>query len=129
MARKKAPEGEPTKAEMEILHLLWAHGPSTVRFINEELNKQSPVAYTTTLKFMQLMHEKGFVFRDSTAMTHIYMPAIKEAPTKKAILKRFVDAVYKGSSSELILQLLGDKKPKKEELESLREILKKYDKK
>jgi len=128
MARKKGPDGEPTRMEMQILQVLWEHGPCTVRFVNEELNKGEDIAYTSTLKIMQLMYEKGLLLRDASAMTHIYIAAIKEEQTKKHILKGFVNFIYKGSASELIVQLLGSKKPTKEELTSLKELLKKYEK-
>lgn len=128
MARHKSPEGEPTKSEMDILQVLWANGPSTVRFINDELNKHKQVAYTSTLKIMQLMFEKGLLHRDGSAMTHIYMAAVKEEPTKKAMLKRFVDSIYSGSNAQLMIQLLGSKKPNKEELNVLKELLKKLEK-
>lgn len=128
MARKKAPDGGPTRMEMQILQVLWEHGPSTVRFINEELNKQEDIAYTSTLKIMQLMYEKGLLLRDSTAMTHIYIAAVKEEQTKQKILKGFVDFIYKGSVADLIVQLLGHKKPTKEELLKLKELLRGYEK-
>lgn len=75
------------------------------------------------------MHEKGMLLRDTSAMTHVYVAAVKEAPTKKAMLKRFVDLVFKGSASELMVQLLGGKKPNKEELSTLKELVKKLEKK
>ena len=127
MARKKNPGGEPTRAELEILQILWKSGPSTVRFVNDELNKKNNVAYTSTLKIMQLMHEKRLVLRDSSAMTHIYFAAIKEDVTKKAMLIRFVDSVFEGSSSRLMMQLLGGKKPNKDELAMLKQLVKKFD--
>ena len=127
MARQKSPEGEPTKSEMDILQVLWTYGPSTVRFINDELNKQKDVAYTSTLKIMQLMHDKGLVLRDSSAMTHIYVAGVKEEPTKQAMLKRFVDSIFNGSSSKLMVQLLGNKKATKEELNVLKNLVKKME--
>jgi BlaI family transcriptional regulator, penicillinase repressor len=129
MARPKSPDGEPTRFEMDILQVLWQHGPSTVRFVNDELNKQKEVAYTTTLKIMQLMHDKGMLLRDSSAMTHIYVAAVKEESTKKAMLRRFVNSVFRGSSSELMVQLLGSKKPTKEELNTLKDLVKRLEKK
>lgn len=128
MARPKTPDGEPTKAELDILQVLWKDGPSTVRHINEQLNKKYYVAYTSTLKIMQLMHEKGMVLRDSSEMTHIYVAALKEEPTKKAMLMRFVDHLYQGSASQLMTQLLGNRKPKKEEVALLKALLKQLEK-
>ena len=128
MARTKSPEGEPTKSELDILQVLWIKGPSTVREVNDELNKKREVAYTSTLKIMQLMHEKGMLLRDSSAMTHIYVAAIKEAPTKKVLLDRFVDSLYNGSPTQLMMQLLGDSKKSKKELTLLKELLAKLEK-
>jgi predicted transcriptional regulator len=130
MARPKSPEGEPTKMEMDILQVLWRDGPSTVRHVNEELNKSKEVAYTTTLKIMQVMHSKKLVHRDDSEMTHIYIAALKEEPVKKAMLSRFLDSVYKGSKSDLVLQLFGtSKKPTAEEVAALKDLLKKLEKK
>jgi BlaI family transcriptional regulator, penicillinase repressor len=130
MARPKTPDGEPTRMEMDILQVLWKDGPSTVRHVTDELNKTKDVAYTTTLKIMQLMHGKGMMHRDGSAMTHIYIAAMKEEPVKKAMLQRFVQSVYRGSKSQLMLQLLGSaKKPSKEELALLKDLLKKIEKK
>jgi len=128
MARTKSPEGEPTKSELEILQILWANGPSTVRSVNEELNKKREVAYTSTLKIMQLMHEKGMVLRDNTEMTHVYFAALKEEPTKKFLLQRFVDSLYNGSTTQLMMQLLGESKKSKKELALLKEMLDKLEK-
>ena len=129
MARPKSPDGEPTRAEIDILQILWKHGPSTVRFVNDELNKDKETLYTTTLKIMQIMHDKGMVYRDSCVMTHVYVSAIKEDQVKKAMLRRFVDTVYKGSNSELMIQLLGNQKASKKELDLLKELVKKMEKK
>ncbi|HEU4470191.1 MAG TPA: BlaI/MecI/CopY family transcriptional regulator [Flavisolibacter sp.] len=129
MARPKTPDGEPTKGEMDILQVLWEHGPSTVRFVNDELNKEKETLYTSTLKLLQLMYEKGMVERDSSAMTHVYTAALKEDATKKAMLKRFVNNVFKGSPADLMVQLLGTKKLSKEELSLLKDLVKKIEKK
>ncbi|MRS63343.1 BlaI/MecI/CopY family transcriptional regulator [Larkinella terrae] len=119
---------EPTKAELEILQVLWQHGPSTVRFVNEELNQQKrEVNYSSTLKLMQIMFEKGLVRRDESQMKHIYEPAVEESETKSLLLDRFVDTLYNGSASNLMLQLLGNKKTSKEELEAIKELIRKMD--
>jgi BlaI family penicillinase repressor len=125
---KNSQSGEPTKAELEILQVLWQHGPSTVRFVNEELNQQKrEVNYSSTLKLMQIMFEKGLVRRDESQMKHIYEPAIEESETKGALLDRFVDTLYNGSASSLMLQLLGNKKTSKEEIEAIKELIRKMD--
>lgn len=128
MARKKSPDGEPTPFELEVLQVLWEHGPCNVRFVNDQLNTKKDVAYTTTLKIMQIMHDKGLLLRDNSAMTHIYMPAVKEEATKNAMLNRFVNAVFGGSPTDLMVQLMGGKKPSKDELKILKDMIKKYDK-
>src|SRR5215204_737779 len=103
---------DPTKSELEILQVLWQHGPSTVRFVNDKLNEQKrEVNYTTTLKLMQIMTEKGIVKRDESTMKHVYSPVEEEQKTKGYLLNRFVDNMYNGSTSRLLMQLLGNKKP------------------
>lgn len=119
---------EPTKAELEILQVLWEHGPSTVRFVNDELNKQREVNYTSTLKLMQIMAEKAILTRDETSMKHIYSVAEEEQQTKAYLLEKFVDSMYKGSVSKLVTQLLGNEKTSRKDLEEIKELLKKLDK-
>lgn len=121
---------EPTKSELEILKVLWAHGPSTVRFVNDSLNASTrEVQYTSTLKLMQIMAEKGLVSRDESEMKHVYQAAVEESKTKGFLLDRFVDSLYNGSASSLLMQLLGNKKTSKKELDAIRELLKNMDKK
>src|ERR1700760_3396659 len=88
---------EPTRAQLEILQVLWKNGPSTVRFVNDQLNRQKEtLSYTSTLKLMQIMHEKGMVSRDESSMTHVYNALLEEQKTKGVVLKKFVDAMYDG---------------------------------
>jgi BlaI family transcriptional regulator, penicillinase repressor len=120
---------EPTKSELEILQVLWEHGASTVRFVNDKLNEQKrAVQYTSTLKLMQIMAEKGILKRDESNMKHIYSPAMEEQKTKGFLLERFVDSMYNGSASSLMMQLLGNKKTSKKELQAIKDLLKKLDK-
>lgn len=114
---------EPTRAELEILQVLWEFGPSTVRFVNDELNKQREVNYTSTLKQMQIMDEKGILSRDATQMKHIYAPVQAELKTKGQLLDRFVDTLYRGSAANLVMQLLDNDKTTKEELEEIKRLL------
>ena len=114
---------EPTKSELEILQVLWEFGPSTVRFVNDKLNEKKDVNYTSTLKLMQIMADKGIVKRDESQMKHIYHVAEEEQKTKDHLLQKFVDSMYKGSASNLVMQLLGNKKATKEELDSIRKML------
>ena len=120
---------EPTRSELEILQVLWEHGPSTVRLVNDKLNEQKrAVQYTSTLKLMQIMAEKGILKRDESNMKHIYSPAMEEQKTKGFLLERFVDSMYNGSASSLVMQLLGNKKNSKKELQAIKDLLKKLDK-
>ena len=120
---------EPTKSELEILQVLWEHGPSTVRFVNDQLNQQKrAVQYTSTLKLMQIMADKGILNRDETNMKHVYSPAVEEQKTKSFLLERFVDTMYNGSASKLLMQLLGNKKTSKKELQEIKDLLNKLNK-
>ena len=119
---------EPTRSELEILQVLWQNGPSTVRFVNDTLNAQKrSVQYTSTLKLMQIMTEKKMLKRDESNMKHIYIPVLEEQKTKGFLLDRFVDSMFNGSASSLMMQLLGNKKTSKEELAEIKELLKKLD--
>ena len=120
---------EPTRSELEILQVLWKHGPSTVRFVNDTLNEiKRAVQYTSTLKLMQIMAEKKMLTRDESSMKHIYHAAVEEQKTKGVLLEKFIDSMYNGSASGLMLQLLGNKKTSKKELQAIKEILAKFDK-
>ncbi len=118
---------EPTKSELEILQVLWEKGPSTVRNVNDELLKQKEVNYTTTLKLMQIMADKGILKRDESQMKHVYSVAEEEQKTKDHLLEKFVDSMYKGSASKLVMQLLGNKNTSKQELDEIKELLKKLE--
>jgi BlaI family penicillinase repressor len=124
----KAKKIEPTKSELEILQVLWEHGPSPVRFVMKEINKIRELNYTATLKLMQLMVDKGILKRDETRMQHIYLVVEDEQKTKEHMLDRFIDALYKGSSANLFIQLAGNKKTSKEDLQKMKAVLEKLDK-
>lgn len=122
-------KAEPTKSELEILQVLWKHGPSTVRFVNDTLNEEKrEVHYTSTLKLMQIMTEKELLVRDETNMKHVYSAAMEEQKMKGMLLDKFVDNMYNGSAGNLVLQLLGNKKASKKELEAIKDLLSKLDK-
>lgn len=126
----KEQNSEPTRSELEILQVLWQNGASTVRTVNDILNEQKrEVQYTSTLKLMQIMVEKGFLQRDESQMKHIYSPVVEEQSTKSHLLEKFVDTMYNGSASSLMMQLLGNKKTSKKELDAIREMLRKMDNK
>ena len=119
---------EPTKAQLEILQVLWKHGPSNVRLVNNQLNKQKQaVTYTSTLKLMQIMYEKGMLRRDEKNMTHIYSAVLEEQQTKKVVLDKFVDSLYNGSVKNLMLELLGNEKTSTKEWEKIKELLNKLE--
>ncbi|MES2773764.1 MAG: BlaI/MecI/CopY family transcriptional regulator [Bacteroidota bacterium] len=117
----------PTKAELEILQVLWEAGPSTVRAVNDQLNLNREVNYTSTLKLMQIMADKGILKRDETQMKHVYSVAEEEQKTKAHLLDKFIDTMYKGSAAKLVLQLLGNKKNSQQELDEIKEMLKKLE--
>jgi BlaI family penicillinase repressor len=127
---EKQKQIEPTRSELEILQVLWQNGPSTVRFVNDKLNEQKrEVQYTSTLKLMQIMFEKGLLTRDESQMKHVYSPAEEEKKTKSFLLDRFIASMYNGSAKDLMMQLIGNKKASKKELEAIRELLDKIQKK
>ena len=127
-ALKKDNSQEPTKSELEILQVLWKHGPSTVRLVNDQLNElKREVQYTSTLKLMQIMVEKGLLNRDESQMKHVYSAATEESKTKNYLLERFIDTMYEGSASNLMMQLLSNKKPSQKELDEIKKLLKKFD--
>jgi BlaI family transcriptional regulator, penicillinase repressor len=119
---------EPTKSELEILQVLWEIGPSTVRDVHTELLKQKDVNYTTTLKLMQIMADKGILARDESQMKHVYRATEDEQKTKDRLLEKFVDSMYQGSASKLVMRLLGNKKTSKEDLKAIKEMLNKLKK-
>jgi BlaI family transcriptional regulator, penicillinase repressor len=126
--KKEEPTAEPTKSELEILQVLWKHGPSTVRFVNDQLNEQKrEVQYTSTLKLMQIMVEKALLDRDESQMKHVYRASLEEGTAKSALLERFVNTLYEGSASSLMMHLIGHRKTSKKELEQIKELLKKMD--
>ncbi len=118
---------DPTKSELEILQVLWQFGPSTVRFINDKLNETKEVTYTSTLKLMQIMTEKKILKRDESNMKHIYHVIEKEGKAKGHLLDKFVDSMFGGSASGLMMQLLGNKSTSKDEIQAIKDALKKFE--
>jgi BlaI family penicillinase repressor len=128
--KEKVVATEPTKSELEILQILWKNGPSTARFVNDQLNKDTrEVIYMSTLKLMQIMLEKGFLKKDESQMKHIYWATIEEGKTKGVLLDRVVDTLFNGSASSLLMQLLGNKQLTEKEMEEYRDLIKKIDEK
>lgn len=113
----------PTDSELAILHVLWENGPSTVRLVNEKLNLERDVGYTTTLKLMQIMAEKGLVSRNTDSRTHIYAAALSEREAQRNLLDKFVDTAFRGSAVKLVMQALGNHQTSKEELEAIKALI------
>jgi predicted transcriptional regulator len=120
---RKPGVARPTAAELEILQILWRSGPATVRAVNEALNRGREVGYTTTLKLMQIMVEKGLLDRDESARSHVYSPAVPEEETRGAILDRLVQSAFGGSAARLVLSALGGHSASREEIEEIRALL------
>lgn len=120
---------KPTEGELEILNILWEKGPSTVRTVHEVLEKAKGSGYTTTLKLMQIMHDKGLVKRDSTSRVHIYEAAISKIKTQGQILRKMVDTVFAGNTMQMVMQALGNHKADPAELEAIRKYLDEIEKK
>ena len=125
MAREKV-QG-PTEKELEILKVLWAQGPSTVRQVNDEINKQQETGYTTTLKLMQIMTDKGLLVRDDSGFKHVYKPAVSAENTEKQIVGEMLDKVFSGSAQRLVMRLLSSKQVTAEELKKIRQLLDKME--
>jgi len=114
---------KPTESELEILQVLWDRDLASVREVREELAKSKDVGYTTTLKLMQIMHEKGLVKRDDSFKTHIYQAAVSKEKTQKHLLGKMINSLFGGSPTELVLQALGNHKASPEELEEIQQLL------
>lgn len=115
---------KPTESELEILQALWAKGFATVREVHEELAQTKDVGYTTTLKLMQIMHEKGLVKRDDSMRTHVYQAAVNKEKTQKHLLSKMIDNLFGGSPTQLVIQALGEHhKATPEELEKIQALL------
>src|SRR6476620_11404145 len=116
---------KPTESELEILNIIWEKSTATVRDVHEELAKSKDVGYTTTLKLMQIMHEKGLVKRDESMRTHIYHPAVNREKTQKHLLDKMIDSLFGGSSTQLVLQALGsgEQKVSAEELAQIQKLI------
>lgn len=119
----KSGKPKPTEAELAILQVLWGQGPCTVRQVQEQLEAQRKTGYTTTLKLMQIMFEKGLLRRDDSGHAHIYRAAVTRANTQKKMVGQLLDQVFEGSAQQLVLQALSSRKSTPEELAEIRELL------
>jgi len=113
---------KPTEGEMEILQVLWQKGNATVREVHEALNKKDS-GYTTTLKLMQILHEKGMVERDTNQKTHIYKALVSQDKTEKHLVNKMIDSVFNGSAARLVMQALGNHKASADEIDEIKKYL------
>ncbi len=113
----------PTDAELAILRVLWDRGPSTVRDVHDELNRHAVTGYTTVLKLLQIMTEKGLVVRDETQRAHIYEARYSQQKTQRQLLSDLVDRAFGGSAAKLVMQALSGRKASTEELSAIRTLL------
>lgn len=114
---------KPTAGELEILHVLWELGPSTVRKVHEILSEKKPIGYTTVLKLMQIMTGKGLVRRNEEQRAHVYEPCLPARKTKRQLAADVLQRVFEGSASELMMHALQGRRTSHEEIEQLRRIL------
>src|ERR671919_1351030 len=121
MSRNVAPR--PTDAELAILRVLWERGPSTVRQVHDVLLRSRPTAYTTALKLLQIMTEKGLVRRDETDRTHIYQARWSEEQTQRQLVRDLLDRAFGGSASKLVMQALAARRASAEELTEIRRLI------
>lgn len=114
---------KPTESELEILRVLWGRTTASVREVHEELAKHKDVGYTTTLKLMQIMHEKGLVKRDDSVKTHIYQAIVSREKTQKQMVGKMIDTLFGGSPTELVMQALGNHKASAVELDEIQKLI------
>ena len=117
---------KPTDSELAILRILWERGPSTVRQVHEALVEARETGYTTTLKLMQIMADKGLVKRDETSRTHVYSPAAGQAQTQQQLVQDLVDRAFGGSAAALVLRALSTEAPSDAELGEIRKLIDEY---
>ena len=113
----------PTDAELAILRVLWEHGAATVRQVHDVLSRERPAAYTTALKMLQIMTEKGLVRRDETDRTHIYQARLSQEQTQRQLVRDVLDRAFGGSSSKLVMQALATRRASADELTEIRKLL------
>jgi predicted transcriptional regulator len=114
---------KPTDAELAILRVLWERGPSTVRQVHEQLARERQAAYTTALKLLQIMTEKGLVERDERERTHVYKPRLSEDQTQRQLVRDLLDRAFGGSAGKLVMQALAAKRASPDELREIRKVI------
>jgi predicted transcriptional regulator len=113
----------PTDAELAILRVIWERGPSTVRQVHDVLTRERPTAYTTALKLLQIMTDKGLVRRDETERTHVYHARLSEEQTQRQLVRDLLDRAFGGSASKLVMQALAARRATPEELTEIRKLI------
>jgi BlaI family penicillinase repressor len=127
MATTSTPK--PTASELEILHVLWERGPSTVRDVHQAINEKRPIGYTSVLKLMQIMTAKGTVRRDEQQRAHVYEAVQPEENTKRQLALDVLQRVFDGSASELMMHALAGRKASQEEIDEMRRLLNEHERK
>ncbi|MEO6850948.1 MAG: BlaI/MecI/CopY family transcriptional regulator [Mucilaginibacter sp.] len=122
-------EIKPTESELEILQVLWKMGQATVREVHEELAKTKGAGYTTTLKLMQIMDGKGLVERDMSTKTHVYKAAYSQEKAQSSALSKILSTVFEGSTSDLVIQALGQHRASNDEIDAIKKYLDQFGKK
>jgi BlaI family transcriptional regulator, penicillinase repressor len=120
-------KSRPTHAELEILNVLWRRGPSTVREVQAALAKAKPTGYTTVLKLMQIMAEKGLVKRDERQRAHVYAARLAEHETQRQLVGDLLDRAFGGSAAKLVMHALAAQKTSDEELAQIRQLLAEFE--
>ena len=118
-----AKANKPTEAELAILNVLWERGPATVRQVQEALEASRGTGYTTILKLMQIMLEKGLVKRDDSSHAHVYRAAYSRGKAQKQLLGQLLDQVFDGSAQQLVMQALSTQKSTPEELAEIKKLI------
>ena len=119
----------PTDAELDILRVLWSRGPSTVREVHDELKRTKAVGYTTTLKFMQIMIEKGLVRRNEEQRAHLYESMVPQESTQRQLVRELLDRAFSGSAAQMVMQALSAKRATPAEISEIRRMLDQYEEK
>jgi BlaI family penicillinase repressor len=120
-------ELKPTESELEILQVIWKKGQCSVRDVHEELTKNKDAGYTTTLKLMQIMADKGLVERDTNAKIHLYKAVISREQAQSSALDKILDTVFKGSTADLVIQALGQHRASSDEIDAIRKYLQQFE--
>jgi predicted transcriptional regulator len=118
----------PTESELDILNILWTRGPATVRQVHEELSQIKPSQYTTTLKLMQIMAEKGLLHRDETDRSHVYRPVVERTEAQRQMVGHLMERAFGGSARDLLIGALGAKRTSKKELADLKRLIEDHEK-